>query len=79
MKISQMVKKLNSIKKQHGDLEVFVDLKNVELNAGHDEYTLEEDIHFKTESIGTYNADDCTISKRKRKVLSIYICDGVEF
>jgi hypothetical protein len=78
MKLSEMVKKLNSLKKEHGDVEVYVDLKNIEDNGGHDEYNYEADINFRTAKIGTLNMDTQKVSKPKKSVV-LYICDGVEF
>ncbi len=72
MKISEMVTKLNELKKDNGDLEVFIDLKSVIENGEHGEYTHEEEIELKVDKILIYDADKGRmIPNSERPVLSI--------
>lgn len=77
MKISEMVKRLNTLKKEHGDLEVFVDLKNVDYHGGHCEYTHESEINLDLIKLHSYNADNSTMSKKKSPAIALTICDGL--
>lgn len=70
MKISELVKKLNAIKKERGDIGVFLDMKQIE-EAGHDEYTHEDCFELKIQKIGMYDMDTQKHSKRKHTVVSI--------
>lgn len=75
MKISELVKKLNQQKKALGDVEVMIDLKNIEVCGGHQEYSHESYITLVPEKIQMMNMDTEKLSRKKEQILSIRIHD----
>lgn len=72
MKISEVVKKLNAVKKEQGDIDVVLDLKEISDFACQD-YNYETDLTFKMNKIKMLDADTEKPSRKKYPVLSISV------
>lgn len=69
MRINTLIKNLEKFKKEHGNIEVSLDLENIIENSDHGEYTHEPYLTLKVEMISTMSMDTCKVSKPKTNVV----------